>query len=174
MGFFIHICFPFPLLAPASLVTPPGSAFLLPAGRTGLEGHHSQGKWKGSHLSLAEGVPRTQCWGTSRGCPAETEPFLLLLQAVVTGEGWSQPGMLPEPGRGGSSETGTRDTKQEDGMSLPGQQRLPRLRRDSLGSEHGFGFGHAQRGCPVGSWLGTAPWGTLCKVPRAAADGSRV
>lgn len=49
--------------------------------------------------------------------------------------------MVPEPGGGGSSETGTRDTKLEDGMSLPGAAAAPQARERFPGGQEGLGLG---------------------------------
>lgn len=137
--------------------------------------------WK-SIIPRQREAPRTHCWGTSRGWAVQTEPSLLLLPGLVAGEGWSQPGMVPvlEPGSGGSSETGTRSGRME--CPCPGQRRLPRLGRDSLGEsagalpapspaeELGGGFGDARRGCDGAGWdfPGEHSKGEQCQGPRGS------
>lgn len=118
--------------------------------------------------------PCPRCWGTSRGCAVETEPFLLLLPGLEAGQGWSQPGWCRGRAVGGAARPGHGTWSRRMGWPCPGQQRLPRLGRDSLGcpalqrgSGGGFRFGDAPR-----AWHGADPgWAAQGTPERRAVPG---
>lgn len=138
-------------------------------------------------------APRTHCWGTSRGWAVQTEPSLLLLQGLVAGEGWSQPGMVLvlEPVSGGSSETGTQDMGHGAGgwnvpargsAGSPGWGQIPWGNQPGLCQgpapqrSSGGGFGDARRGCGGAGWdfPGEHSKGEQCQGHEGVSAGKSV
>lgn len=154
-GFYIHLCFPFSFLVPASLVTPLGSAFLLPKGGLAWKSIIPRAGGRGNNSPGQRGVPGRTAGAHPGAGRWKLSPSYCSCRDWRLGKAGGSPGWCRSRAAGGAVRPGHRtwDREQEDGMSLPGAAAAPQAReRFSGGISWGSASTRPHRG--VGLSLG--------------------